>query len=46
MDTTLKDMLISLKGSLRRDMVSFMTQVKAEVSELGDRVHHIENKME
>lgn len=45
-DTTLKDMLISLRSSLHSDMMYCMRNFKAEVGELGGRIDHMEKKME
>lgn len=44
MDTTLKDMLISLRSTLQSDM-SFMQQFKQDVTSLGDRMSHVETQM-
>lgn len=45
MDTTLKEMLVSLRGTLDMDLMSLVSQIKGEVSELGGRVHHVKSKM-
>lgn len=45
MDTTLKEMLISLRGTLHRDMATVVSQVREEFAKLGDRVHNVESKM-
>lgn len=44
-DTTLKDMLVSLRGSLHRDMISMVIQNRAKVDAIGERVDRVENKM-
>lgn len=44
-DTTLKSMLIALRSTLHRDMLSAVSSLKAEVAELGDRVDHMEDRM-
>ena len=44
-DTTLKDMLVSLRSSMHADMLQCMRNFKADVGELGDRVTHVEEKM-
>lgn len=43
--STMKDTPVSLKGSLHTDMISFMPQVKADVTFLGARVYLMESKM-
>lgn len=43
--TTLKDILVSLSSSLQADMMQCMSNIKAEVGELGGRIDHIEQKM-
>lgn len=45
MDTTLKDMLVSLRSSLHADIMSITQQFKSEVSAVANRVSHIEIKM-
>ena len=45
LDTTLKDMLISLRSTIHGDMMSCMGKFSTELSEVGDRVNHIETKM-
>lgn len=35
-DTMMKDMLITLRGSLHRDLMECTTQLKAEVAAIGD----------
>ena len=37
-DSTMKDMLITLQGALQHDMSSFMEQTKVEMEALGNRV--------
>lgn len=44
-DKTLKDMLVSLRGSLHRDMMTMVSQMRWEVDGIGERIHHMENKM-
>lgn len=44
-ETTLKDMLVSLCSSLHADMMEYMRSFKSEVSELRERVDHVEQKM-
>lgn len=44
-DVTLKDMLLSLSTSLQANMIASLQQCRAEVREIADRVHHVENKM-
>lgn len=44
-DTTLKDVLVSLRASLHTDMMECVQSFRAEVQELGGRVDHIEHKM-
>lgn len=43
-DTTLKDMLFSLCDFLHADMMDCMGNFKAEVSELGGRIDHVQKK--
>lgn len=45
MDTTLKDMLVSLRSTLHADMLAFTQQFKTEVAAVDSRVTHIESKM-
>lgn len=45
MDTTLKDMLVSSTCSRHRDMLSCVTQIRAEVEAIGDKISHVENKI-
>lgn len=44
-DTTLKDMLISLRTSFHADMMQYISNFKAEVGEMGGRLDHIEKKI-
>lgn len=44
-DTDLKEMLLSLRGALQQDMLSFMQKSKMEMDALGERVDYIEHKM-
>lgn len=43
MDTTLTDMLLSLKNVLHSDMIHFMNQSK--VREIGDQISYFKNKI-
>lgn len=45
MDTTLKGMLVALRSTLHKDLLSAVSNIKAEVAELGERVDHMEDKM-
>lgn len=45
MDSTLKDMLVSLRSAIHTDMLQLMKQCKSEVNEVRNRVTHIESKM-
>lgn len=45
MDSTLKEMLMSLRGAIHTDMLQLMKQCKSEVDKVRGRVSHIENKM-
>lgn len=42
-DKTVKDMLVSLRVSLHRDIM--ISQIRREVDDMGDRIHHVANKM-
>lgn len=44
-DTTLKDMLVSLCSTPHSDIMSLTQQIKAELHAVNDRVSHIESKM-
>ena len=44
-DTVMKDMLVTLRGSLHRDMMLCISQIKSDVTSIGERVSHIEDKM-
>lgn len=44
-DTTMKEMLVSLRGSLHRDLMQCVSQMKSEVAAVGEHVNHVENKM-
>ena len=46
MDTVLKDMLISVRSTLQSDMATYMHRLTGDVQEVGNRVNHIESKME
>lgn len=45
LDTTLKDMLVFLRGTLHSDMISFIALIKSIFSDIGERVNYVENKM-
>lgn len=45
MDTTLKDMLVSLRSTLHSDILAITHQFKSEVKAVSNRVTHIESKM-
>lgn len=45
MDTTLKDMLVSLRTTLHAVMLAITQQFKSEVTAVSNRVTHIESKM-
>lgn len=45
MDTTLKDMLLSLQSPIHSDIVSMVHHFKTEITDLGHRVTNIENRM-
>lgn len=44
-DSTMKDMLITLRGALQHDMSCFMKQTKVEMEALGNRVDQVEFNM-
>lgn len=44
-DTTLNDMLVSLRSTLHTDILAPAQQFKSEVSEVNKRVSHIETKI-
>lgn len=44
LNTTLKDLLISFRGTLHADILHLTQQFKEEVQAIGSRVDHIENK--
>lgn len=44
-DTIMRDMLITLRGSLHRDMMTCIAELRKDVSSIGDRVNHIEDKI-
>lgn len=46
LDTVLKDMLLSLRSTIQSDMATCMHRFNREVQEVGNRVNHIESKME
>lgn len=45
LDTTIKDMLISLRSTIHIDMMACMRKFSSELNAVGDRVDHIESKM-
>lgn len=45
-DTTMKEMLQTLRGALQSDMAVFMSNTKREISAVSNRVEYVENKME
>lgn len=45
-DTVLIEMMLSLKASLRADIMAHLPQIKGEVQELEDWVSHVEGKIE
>lgn len=44
-DTVLRDMLVTFQGSLHRDTMTCISHMKFDVTVIGDRVNHIEDKM-
>lgn len=44
-DTTIKDIIMPLRGALQYDMKCFINQYKKEIDALGERVEYVENKM-
>lgn len=46
LDTTLKDMLLSLQTSLMSDLSSLITKFSSDINNLGNRVSYIEDKIE
>lgn len=44
-DTTMKEMLVSLRGSMHRNLMECVSQMKSDIAEVGDRVSNAENKM-
>lgn len=42
---TQKDMLVSLRGFVHRDIMAMVTQIRADVDAVEERVNHVENKM-
>lgn len=45
LDTTLKDMLVSLRSTSHADIISLTQQFKSKVVEMSNRFKHIEDKM-
>lgn len=45
LDTTLKEMLLSLRSIIQSDMIPLVQQFKQYISSLGNRVEHMEVKM-
>lgn len=44
-DTMMKDMPLSLRESLQKDMMACIQQTKFEIQELGERVDHVDRSM-
>lgn len=44
-DTVMRDMLVTLGGSLHRDMMDCVSHLKSKITAIGDRVSHVEDKM-
>lgn len=45
-DVTMKDMLLTLRGALQKDMATFMRVTKREIADLGDRVDEAEQRLD
>lgn len=45
-DITMKDMLLTLRGALQKDMAAFMRSTQREINALGDRVDLTEHRMD
>lgn len=45
-DTTMKSMLRSLRTSLQADLFSYVHKIFAKVQDIGDKLDHVENKVE
>lgn len=45
-DITMKDMLLTLRGALQKDMAAFMKSTHRELSIIGDRVDYVEQRMD
>lgn len=45
LDTTLKDMLISLRSTIHTDMMACIRQFSPDLTAVEDRVDHVETKM-
>lgn len=45
LDTTMKNMLISVRSSLHTDMMTCMQKFKTELGAMGERMVHVEQKM-
>lgn len=45
-DTTLKDMLLSLQSSLMTDLSSLFTKISTDMHVMDERVSHLEHSME
>lgn len=46
LDTTIKDMLLSLQSSLLAQISSLIHNFTTEMHTIGERIHYLENKME
>lgn len=46
LDTVLKDMLLSLRSTIQSDMASYMHKINKDIQSVGNRIDHIETKME
>ena len=44
-DTVMRDMLVTLRGSMHKDMMLCVSQLKRDVSAIGDRISHVEDRM-
>lgn len=44
LDTTMKEMLLTLRGALQQDMSAFMHTTKTELSAFSSRVNYVEKK--
>lgn len=44
-DKTLKDILVSKRGLIHKEIMSMVPQIRWVVDGMGERIHHVENKM-